>query len=126
MTTPSGAADALRSVAELIDSGLPTPVSITLFGPRPEISVRDFDLDAWTRALGLSQPTWRRAACSDCEVASWPGAELAHLPFRISSLRQRVTDETASSMPTVLETRIAETVVISSDEIEQLLRKRGA
>lgn len=96
MASMTEAADALRAIAELIDSGLPVPTGVHLCcGRRPtEVQVASDDLGDWLLALDVALPTWHRDRIdSSYEHADWPDDAFDDKPFALSCCRELVQEQ---------------------------------
>ncbi len=85
------AADVLRAVAELLDSGLPVPTSIggLYEHGRPLVQIDADDVPAWTTALGVAMPPrWERDPQDERWLhAKWPSGTFADAPFALAACR---------------------------------------
>jgi hypothetical protein len=77
-------ADVLASVAALIRSGLPAPITVSL-AFRPYVTVHDSDLPRWVALMELPPPTWERVA--GVEHARWPTGTFTDAPFELGACR---------------------------------------
>lgn len=85
MTTESlTAIDSLRSLADLIDSGLPLPIcaGINICSGRLTVQVLGDDLTEWLTVLEAVEPTWMTVKNAD--HAEWPEGEFDDKPFALA------------------------------------------
>lgn len=86
-------ADALRTVADLIESGLPTPITVTLTSGVgvPTVTLSAAHVPAWVSKLGLPTPRWQPSAdFTGWLFARWEPDAFDGQPFTLLSCRLAV------------------------------------
>lgn len=80
----SAAADVLASLAELIRSGMPAPIAVSL-SFKPYVTVHQSDLNLWVALLELPQPHW--VTTGTTEQARWLSGTFDDKPFELGACR---------------------------------------